>query len=111
MLSKTSNASALILYGVVVHVLYQYLNTFLLKYDFPKGPILLRDSRPIGGAFQKRARLHKEKEIKNILDTYPNLKFILIGDCSEYDDLFIKIVRKYPKRISSICAPYLIKER
>ena len=76
----------------------------MLKYDFPKGPILLRDSRPIGGAFQKNgSRLHKEKEIKNILDTYPNLKFILIGDCSEYDaDLFIKIVSKYPNRISSI---------
>ena len=106
MLSKTSNASVFNPFFYVSSSpcnLYQYLNTFLLKYDFPKGPILLRDSRPIGGAFQKRARLHKEKEIKNILDTYPNLKFILIGDCSEYDaDLFIKIVSKYPNRISSI---------
>lgn len=106
MLSKTPNAS---IFNPFFYVssspcnLYEYLNTFLLKYDFPKGPILLRDSRPIGGAFQKRTRLHKEKEINNILDTYPNLKFILIGDCSEYDaDLFLKIVNKYPNRISSI---------
>ena len=106
MLSNTSNASVFNPFFYVSSSpcnLYQYLNTFLLKYDFPKGPILLRDTRPIGGAFQKRSRLHKEKEIKNILDTYPNLKFILIGDCSEYDaDLFLKIVSKYPNRISSI---------
>lgn len=83
--------------------LYEYLNAFLTEHGFPKGPILLRDSRPIGGAFRKRSLSHKDKEIRNILKTYPKLKFILVGDCSEYDaELFLKIVDDYPGRIICI---------
>uniref|UniRef100_UPI003F6D9722 phosphatase domain-containing protein n=1 Tax=Polaribacter sp. TaxID=1920175 RepID=UPI003F6D9722 len=40
---------------------------------------------------------------ENILQTYPNLSFILIGDAGEYDaDIYIEITKKYPKRIKAI---------
>ena len=83
--------------------LYKYLNFFLSKNNFPKGAILLRT---FGNIFQKKTadiKPQKQKEIVNILKTYPNLKFILIGDAGEYDaDIYMEIVKNYPNRIAAI---------
>ena len=46
---------------------------------------------------------HKYNEIYNILYTYPDLKFILIGDCGEKDaHIYLDVVKKFPNRILSI---------
>ncbi|TMM32321.1 DUF2183 domain-containing protein [Polaribacter aestuariivivens] len=83
--------------------LYRYLEVFLKKNNFPKGAILLRT---FGNMFQKKTPEtipQKHKEIVNILKTYPNLKFILIGDAGEYDaDIYMEIVKNYPNRIAAI---------
>ncbi|QTE23894.1 App1 family protein [Polaribacter cellanae] len=83
--------------------LYRYLEVFLKKNNFPKGAILLRT---FGNMFQKKTPEtipQKQKEIVNILKTYTNLSFILIGDAGEHDaDIYIKIVKLYPNRIKAI---------
>ena len=39
----------------------------------------------------------------NILKTYPDLKFILIGDSGEHDaDIYIEIAEEFPERIRAI---------
>lgn len=83
--------------------LYLYLEFFLNKNNFPKGPILLRD---FVNPFKKKYRPEKpqkQKEIINILKTYPQLPFILIGDSGEHDpDIYIEIAETYPERILAI---------
>lgn len=83
--------------------LYQYLKLFLDFNKFPKGPILLRNFR---GPFDRSLRPekpHKQKEIFNILKTYPDFKFILIGDSGEHDaSIYTEIAEKYPERILAI---------
>ena len=83
--------------------LYSYLEYFLKKNNFPKGAILLRS---IGNIFQKKTpqeKPEKHKEIINILKTYPNLPFILIGDAGEHDaDIYMEIVKNHPNRIKAI---------
>lgn len=83
--------------------LYQYLKLFLDFNKFPKGPILLRNFR---GPFDRTLKLekpHKQKEIINILKTYPDLKFILIGDSGEHDpSIYTDIAVQYPDRILAI---------
>ena len=83
--------------------LYRYLEYFLNKNNFPVGPIILRSfPRP----FSKKAKgekPQKQKEIVNILKTYPKLKFILIGDIGEHDPkIYLEIATKNPERISAI---------
>ncbi|SFZ90894.1 Uncharacterized conserved protein [Flaviramulus basaltis] len=83
--------------------LYRYLEYFLKKNNFPKGPIILRNfPKP----FSKKAKgeiPQKQKEISNILKTYPELKFILIGDSGEHDpDIYMQIVNLFPNRILAI---------
>ena len=83
--------------------LYEYLKLFLEINHFPKGPILLRDFRTPFDKTVKPEKPHKQKEIINILKTYPRLKFILIGDSGEHDPrIYTEIAAKYPQRILAI---------
>ncbi len=88
--------------------LYSYLELFLKTNDFPKGPILLRDFvNPLTKGFnrelRKKEKPEKQREILNILKTYPKLSFILIGDSGEHDpDIYIEIAEAHPERILAI---------
>lgn len=83
--------------------LYQYLKLFLDFNEFPKGPILLRNFRGPFDRTLKPEKPHKQKEIINILKTYPNLNFILIGDSGEHDaSIYTDIAVQYPDRIKTI---------
>ena len=83
--------------------LYQYLRIFLEINDFPKGPILLRDFRTPFDKTLRPEKPHKQKEIINILKTYPRLKFILIGDSGEHDPrIYTDLAAQYPDRILAI---------
>ncbi|MEM0519078.1 App1 family protein [Aequorivita flava] len=88
--------------------LYSYLEIFLQKNNFIKGPILLRDFvNPFVKLFAPKAtdgeKPQKQKEIINILKTYPQLPFILIGDSGEHDpDIYIEIAEDHPERILAI---------
>ncbi|WP_179319074.1 App1 family protein [Winogradskyella helgolandensis] len=83
--------------------LYRYLELFLKQNDFPKGPILLRS---VSEALKKKEhgeKPQKQKEILNLLKTYPDLPFILIGDSGEHDpDIYIEIANEFPNRILAI---------
>ncbi len=83
--------------------LYRYLDVFLEKNNFPKGPILLRDFRTPFDRTPRTELAHKYHEIYNILNTYPDLNFILIGDCGEKDAyIYLDVVKAFPNRISAI---------
>ncbi|MDX1471916.1 MAG: phosphatase domain-containing protein [Flavobacteriaceae bacterium] len=83
--------------------LYRYLEFFLKKNEFPKGPILLRSFPEL---FRKRPldeKPQKQREIVNLLNAYPDLNFILIGDSGEHDpDIYTEIAEEYPDRILAI---------
>lgn len=83
--------------------MYQYLKLFLDFNKFPKGPILLRNFTTPFDRNLKPEKPHKQKEIINILKTYPELKFILIGDSGEHDaSIYTEIAVQYPDRILAI---------
>jgi len=83
--------------------LYRYLELFLQKNRFSKGPILLRN---LPKPFQKRdisEKPQKQKEIYDLLEIYPELPFILIGDSGEHDpDIYIEIAEQFPNKIKAI---------
>lgn len=83
--------------------LYRYLELFLRQNNFPKGPILLRSMRNLLKKKTQDEKPQKQIEILNLLKTYPNLPFILIGDSSEHDpDIYIEITEEFPDRILAI---------
>jgi len=83
--------------------LYRYLEFFLKKNTFPKGPILLRSFKTILKRKEKDDKPQKQKEIIQLLKAYPDLSFILIGDSGERDpDIYIEIAKQFPNRIKAI---------
>lgn len=82
--------------------MYRYLEYFLNKNNFPKGAILLRTMRNIFSK-KKNDKPQKQKEIINILKTYTDMPFILIGDAGEHDaDIYMETVTQFPNKIKAI---------
>jgi phosphatidate phosphatase APP1 len=84
--------------------LYDLLQEFLMLARVPIGPMMLRDwglSRD--GLAPGGNRGHKLAAIRRILDTYPKLPFLLIGDSSEQDpEIYTEVVSLYPGRIPAV---------
>ena len=83
--------------------LYDVLEQFLELNGLPRGPIMLRD---FGLPYEDRPanyRGHKHEQILRILELYPNLPFVLIGDSGEKDSKIYQAVAKdHPDRIKAI---------
>lgn len=85
--------------------LYDLLINFFRYHDIPEGPLLLKDK----GLQQKELRIdtkgspHKIERIRHVLDTFPFLKFICIGDSGEQDpETYLDILEEYPDQILAI---------
>jgi phosphatidate phosphatase APP1 len=70
----------------------------------PTGPIHLRDwDVGLGALSGNHLKGHKEPLIREIMDLYPALPFILIGDDSQKDpEIYRAIIDRYPGRILAI---------
>jgi len=83
--------------------LYDLLEDFLLINDLPKGPILLRD---FGIPYQPSPiayKGHKYEHAARILQTYPHLPFVFIGDSGENDaDIYLELARAFPGQVRAI---------
>ncbi|MES1244192.1 MAG: phosphatase domain-containing protein [Acidobacteriota bacterium] len=84
--------------------LYDLLIEFMELQGIPRGPLLLKDFGLDPRKLLKTGtREHKLGCIRPILDLYPNLPFILIGDSGEKDpEIYREVVREYPGRIRAI---------
>jgi phosphatidate phosphatase APP1 len=81
--------------------LYDVIDGFLEAQRIPTGPLLLRDW-DFGRLAERHAR-HKGAVIREILDTYPELPFLLIGDSGQEDpEIYTELVREYPARIRAV---------
>jgi phosphatidate phosphatase APP1 len=84
--------------------LYDVLAEFLALREIPDGPIMLRD-----WGLSERELLptshgsHKIEAIRGIVELYPTLPFVLIGDSGQEDpEIYREIVARYPSRILAI---------
>jgi phosphatidate phosphatase APP1 len=84
--------------------LYDVLVEFLDINKIPLGPLMLRDwGMNVSEGLPLDHSVHKLDVIKQILDTYPTLPFILIGDSGQEDpEIYSQIVLEYPQRILAI---------
>jgi phosphatidate phosphatase APP1 len=82
--------------------LYDLLKDFLDLNSIPAGPLLLRDF----GLDPKASTGHKDhklKEIQQIMEAYPLLNFVLVGDSGQEDPgIYQEVVNRYPERILAV---------
>jgi phosphatidate phosphatase APP1 len=84
--------------------IYDLLVDFLDIHGMPVDPLFLRDWSSEQGRLRKMRHLdHKRDRIATLLDTYPHLRFLLIGDSGQEDpEVYQQIVHDYPERILAI---------
>jgi len=81
--------------------LYDVIAGFLEAERIPAGPLLLRDW-DLGPSLFRNAG-HKTRLIREILETFPTLPFILIGDSGQEDpEIYAEIVAAHPSRILAV---------
>jgi phosphatidate phosphatase APP1 len=85
--------------------LYNFLVEFARKNEMPRGVFLLSQIKNIKGIFssgQKDLRT-KFMRIVRIIEAYPHLKFILLGDDSQQDPaIYLSIVQHFPDKIIAV---------
>lgn len=83
--------------------LYDMVAEFLEHQRIPMGPLFLRDWGIRHSSVPFGHRSHKIDAIRQILDTYPALPFILLGDSGQQDpEIYTEIVAHYPHRVLAI---------
>ncbi len=81
--------------------LYDVIAEFLEAERIPAGPLLLRDW-DLGPSLFRNAE-HKTRLIREILETFSTLPFILIGDSGQEDpEIYAEIVAAHPNRILAV---------
>jgi phosphatidate phosphatase APP1 len=89
--------------------LYDLLEDFLDVHGIPRGPLLLRDwsLRTL-----KAGETHKLAAIQALLDTYPALQVVLVGDCGERDpEIYRQVVLGHPGRVLAVYVRDVAPER
>lgn len=83
--------------------LYPPLTEFLRIHNIPLGALFLKDFGNHTVFAPDNHQSHKLNGIETILNTYPHLPFVLIGDSGEHDpEIYRAVVKKYPQRIRVI---------
>ncbi|HWL39199.1 MAG TPA: phosphatase domain-containing protein [Gemmatimonadaceae bacterium] len=84
--------------------IYDVITEFMDLQEVPRGPLLLRDwDISLGSLASERHYEHKGAAIRDILQLYANMPFMLIGDTSQHDpEIYKDIVSEFPDRIRAI---------
>ncbi|MFC0254065.1 App1 family protein [Massilia consociata] len=83
--------------------LYGPLVEFMKLQDIPLGPLLLRELSVRKVLKINQHGSHKLEQIERILDFYPGMQFVLIGDSGEQDpEIYTEVVRRHPHAVRMI---------
>lgn len=86
--------------------LYNFIIRFTKIHQLPRAVILLKDiKRGITDFFMSGRGNHDHKfdKIKHVLEFYPNLKYVLLGDDSQHDPvLYERICKIFPVTVTAV---------
>lgn len=81
--------------------LYELLVEFFAHQGIPMGPLLLRDwGVTSADVLPTNHVTHKRAAIRRVLETYPTLPFVLVGDSGQDDpEIYASVIREHPGRV------------
>lgn len=79
------------------------LTRFLARNLYPVGPLLLTDWGPTHDRFFRSGREHKRQELRRTISQFPNIKWVLIGDDGQHDEmLYHEFSSQYPENVAAV---------
>jgi phosphatidate phosphatase APP1 len=88
--------------------LYPLIKNFLKKYQFPGGPLFLREHKRWPHFLTGRSKYfskqeHKLSTLKLLLETFPDKKVVLVGDSGQRDpETYAMVAKIFPSQIERI---------
>jgi phosphatidate phosphatase APP1 len=81
--------------------LYELLDDFMTLQGIPHGPMFLQDwGIDADTLVMDEHEQHKLARIQLLLDYYPDLRFVLIGDSGQHDpEIYLRVILTHPDRI------------
>lgn len=82
---------------------YDMLIEFLRVRGFPDGPLFLTDWAPQERYITRSGTEHKRTNLRRLFQTYPEAKFILVGDSGQRDPYnYTDLAREFPNSVARI---------
>ena len=84
--------------------LHPVIERFLARHGFPEGPVLMTDWGPsTGWLFRESSLTYKARVIQALVEEYPALTWVLIGDSGQDDpEAYAAVARARPDRLHAI---------
>ncbi|MGO0575691.1 App1 family protein [Ornithinimicrobium panacihumi] len=80
------------------------LTRFLRRHDYPMGPLLLTDWGPTNTGWFRSGQEHKERELRKLIDFFPGVRWILVGDDGQHDPvIYSEFAVEHPEAVEAIC--------
>lgn len=79
------------------------LSRFLARNLYPVGPLLLTDWGPTHDRFFRSGLDHKRDELRRLIVEFPNVKWVLIGDDGQHDEmLYHEFSTQHPENVAAV---------
>lgn len=79
------------------------LRRFLTRGFFPLGTPLMTDWGPSQTGWFRSGPAHKRKELRRLVELFPDVKWFLIGDDGQHDPvIYAEFAREYPQHVAGI---------
>ena len=92
--------------------LYEYIKEFCRYYELPEGVFLLSEIKSLASFWRTGQGRHSAKYIRivRIMEEFPKLEFILLGDDSQQDPyIYAKLAKDFPGRIRAVYIRHRVK--
>ena len=79
------------------------LRDFISRVRYPRGAFLMTDFGPSNTGWFRSGKEHKRRELRRLVDFFPNLQWVLVGDDGQRDPMiYAEFARDFPDRVAGI---------
>jgi phosphatidate phosphatase APP1 len=79
------------------------LRRFLAQHGLPNGPMLLTDWGPTNTGWFRSGIEHKRTRLRDLMITYPDIRWVLVGDDGQHDPMiYDDVARMHPRKVAAI---------
>lgn len=79
------------------------LSRFLSRNLYPAGPLLLTDWGPTHDRLFRSGKEHKRRELRRLITEFPEIKWVLIGDDGQHDEmLYHEFSSRHPEHVAAV---------
>jgi phosphatidate phosphatase APP1 len=79
------------------------LRAFIKRHGYPDGPLFMTDWGPTATSMFRSGVEHKRTRLRDLMITFPDIQWILIGDDGQHDPMvYEEVAREHPAHVAAI---------